>query len=83
MSEFFFDNKIYHKIRYFELGIVFSLLIIGFVFMWFENGQKERLILGLVLFFIGNGIAISWIISSQYIIKIDTTKTTKGNDRNE
>ena len=64
-----FDDKMYYKMKPFELIVCFSTLFSGFVFLWFEDGLRWRLILGIGLFFLGNGIAIAWLMNSLYLKK--------------
>lgn len=76
MAEMFVDNKVYKKIKWVEISLCLSLLIIGSILVYFESEDEITIqkMLGVIFIMIGMGIAISWIIQSLYFKKVEMSK---------
>ena len=72
MTEYFVDNKMYKKAKWLELGICLSLLIGGGSLSITGDGKElaDISIVGLMIFFLGEGLVMSWMLQALYFKKV-------------
>lgn len=71
MKERYFDNQRFKKLRFVEIGIVVSLILLGGLLFMLEEGTEitENMLLALVLVWAGVGYTLPIFTEMFYIRK--------------